>query len=206
MNFEPFPKIPRRLKTIVVTEKIDGSNAQVLLVPLAAEMDGRCAPGTFQVPELIGITEDRHGEELAVFAGSRKRFITPGKTPDNFGFAAWVLKNIDELGKLGEGRHFGEWYGRGIQRGYGREDRRFALFDTARWGHEEARPACCEVVPVLYQGEYPKAPDWCMEMLASQGSQMVPGFTSPEGIVVYHSASNQLYKQTFEMDGGKWAA
>lgn len=196
MNFEPFPKIPRRKKGVVVTEKLDGTNAQVLLVPYA---DVPCS-----TEGVLGVTRDRHGELLCAFAGSRKRFITPGKSTDNFGFAAWVAENLHELGKLGEGRHFGEWYGRGIQRGYGLEERRFALFNAGRWKDPEARPECCEVVPVLYQGEDLTAPDWCMDKLHEHGSQAVKGFADPEGIIVYHAGSGQLYKQTFEMDGGKW--
>jgi hypothetical protein len=79
---------------------------------------------------------------------SRSRWITPDD--DNFGFAAWVEANRDELLTLGPGRHFGEWWGSGIQRGYGlpKGEKRFSLFNVSRWG--ESRPACCHVVPVLY--------------------------------------------------------
>jgi hypothetical protein len=132
--------------------------------------------------------------------GSRTRWITPGKTTDNYGFAGWCLENADELFKLGVGQHFGEWYGQGIQRNYGLDHRRFALFNTARWGaHNPNTPACCEVVPLL--GVVPL--DQVQEVLtnlAFDGSKAVPGFDRPEGIIAYHSASKQNFKVLLEND------
>lgn len=119
-EFQPFPKIPRLNRPTFWTEKIDGTNAAV------------------------GITEpDRWldsptGLPGGVWAQSQTRVITPAN--DNFGFARWVADHADKLrGALGPGLHFGEWYGRGIWRGYGiREDqgaggRFFALFNVFRW-------------------------------------------------------------------------
>ena len=91
----------------------------------------------------VGITED--GD---VYAQSRSRIITP--KDDNFGFAAWVEAHTDELLNLGPGVHFGEWWGMGIQRKYGLTERRFSLFNVARWANGWERPACCPVVPILY--------------------------------------------------------
>ena len=102
MDFKEFPKMPRLSREIIVTEKIDGTNAQVAV----AELDGYSSPGAVW-----------EGDGLAIYAGSRTRWITP--EADNFGFAAWVRDNAEELATLGPGNHFGEWWGRGIQRGYG---------------------------------------------------------------------------------------
>jgi RNA ligase-like protein len=166
-EFKAFPKIPRLFRDVVVTEKIDGTNAAVV------------------------VTED--GD---VFAQSRKRFISPEL--DNFGFAQWVRDHEDELRELGVGYHYGEWYGRGIQRGYGLEDRRFALFNPDRY---EDRPECCEVVPVLWRGTFDQALiTQTLQVLGQYGSQMVPGFMKPEGIVVYHAASRQVFKVLLEND------
>ena len=60
----------------------------------------------------ICITEDGQ-----VRTGSRTRWITP--QDDNFGFSAWAHANKEYLMQLGKGLHFGEWWGSGIQRGYG---------------------------------------------------------------------------------------
>lgn len=137
------------------------------------------------------------GEDGTVIAGSRTRWITP--EDDNFGFAAWVRDNREELLGLGVGHHYGEWWGRGIQRGYGLNDKRFSLFNTKRWG--ETRPACCSVVPILYSGEFSTvAVVEALSDLHAGGSVAAPGFMKPEGVVVYHVAGNLLFKKTIEKD------
>ena len=183
--FEPFPKLARLKRGCVITEKIDGTNAQVL-VRLAMDVEA------YDPNYVIA----RDGDYL-LFAGSRTRMLKPGKDTDNFGFAAWVYDNAPELLKLGSGRWFGEWYGQGIQRGYGLTEKRFALFNTAR--PKETLPACVSQVPVILKGSLNDA-DSCMAALKTVGSYAVPGFMSPEGIVIYHTASRTAYKQTFEHD------
>src|SRR5437762_12956973 len=65
--------------------------------------------------------------------GSRSRWLT--KETDNFGFHKWATEHREDLMKLGPGRHFGEWWGAGIQRGYGLQkgEKRFSLFNCQRW-------------------------------------------------------------------------
>ena len=143
------------------------------------------------------------GDDGQVLAASRNRWITPDD--DNFGFAAWVAEHEDELRELGPGRHYGEWYGRGIQRNYGLDERRFALFNTKRWGEE--RPACCDVVPVLshepmFEIKYVTL---VINTLSALGSYLVKGFMKPEGVVVLHVASNRTFKVTIGNDGRKGA-
>lgn len=170
--FESFPKIARLSREVIITEKLDGTNAQVL------------------------VTDD--GD---VFAGSRTRMITP--QDDNFGFAGWVEAHRQELLALGPGRHFGEWWGRGIQRNYSLTEKRFSLFNVSRW--QEQRPECCHVVPTIYHGpleEYGvmKGVKQAMQTLADNGSLAAPGFMKPEGIVIFHTQSGNLYKKTFDKD------
>lgn len=167
--FESFGKIPRYSRDIVITEKLDGTNAQVV------------------------ITE--YGKLLT---GSRNKWITP--EDDNYGFAKWAQANKEELLKLGVGRHYGEWYGQGIQRGYGLKEKRFALFNITRWGSALERPACCSVVPFLWAGPLKDSHiDAVIEQLKEHGSYAAP-FMDPEGIVIYHKASNSLFKKTIEKD------
>lgn len=167
--FVEFPKISRYNRGIVITEKIDGTNAQVY----------------------VNDTGDR------AFAGSRNRWITP--EDDNFGFARWVRDNHDELLRLGPGSHFGEWWGAGIQRRYGLTEKRFSLFNTARWNAENAPPACCHTVPVLAQGLITEVDvREILHGLKTCGSVAAPGFMNPEGVVVYHVASRNLYKMTLD--------
>lgn len=171
-DFKEFPKIPRLNRTVVVTEKIDGTNACVVVSD---------AP-TF--------------EERIVTAQSRSRIITPDD--DNFGFAAWVKENEATLRQLGPGHHFGEWWGCGIQRTYGLTEKRFSLFNTTRWGL--TRPVCCHVVPVLAIWNGFQAVDMALAKLRAEGSIAAPGFMQPEGVVVYHGHSKTMFKVTLEKD------
>lgn len=141
---------------------------------------------------LVAVSEDGN-----VRAGSRTRWITP--EADNFGFARWVADHSDELRELGPGLHYGEWYGAGIQRRYGLDHKRFALFNSGRWS--TGRPACCDVVPVLYAGDFHTgAVDDAVARLAATGSVAVPGFAKPEGVIVFLPASGHTFKVLCEND------
>lgn len=200
IEFEPFPKIARLNRDITISEKLDGTNAAVVIVA----RDGGDESGH---PEPAWYNND-----YVVFAQSRTRFITPGKQTDNYGFAAWVQQNARALVEtLGEGRHFGEWWGAGIQRGYGLtgDDKRFSLFNTARWplpdgddgGHLDAAIPGLGVVPVLYEGPFSqKRIDGCIRGLRAYGSVAASGYDNPEGIVVFHTASRDSYKVTLVGD------
>ena len=131
--------------------------------------------------------------------GSRTRWITP--EDDNYGFAKWAHANKEELLKLGEGAHFGEWWGHGIQRNYGLDRKVFSLFNTARWSDASKRPFCCGVVPILYTGEFnTNCVDEAVESLRKDGSVAVRGFMKPEGVVVFHVGGNLLFKKTLDKD------
>jgi len=174
-EFIPNPKMPRLRRQCVITEKIDGTNAQIYV-----------------------------GEDGIVLAGSRNRWITPEK--DNFGFARWVKEHDEELRRLGPGRHYGEWWGQGVQRRYGLTEKRFSLFNTGRWSAEPGEgqcrpPACCHVVPVLYHGVFSTwAVDSSVELLEMNGSYAADGFMDPEGVVVYLAAARQCFKVTLKND------
>ena len=190
LEFQEFPKMARLSRDIIITEKIDGTNAQLL------------------------ITED--GD---LIVGSRTRWITP--QDDNAGFAKWVEGNKNELLKLGAGRHFGEWWGSGIQRGYGLQkgEKRLSLFNVGRWALYGTEPKkiltadpriekCQDIlpegillVPELYRGQFDTQKiNEVMEDLKVKGSYAAPGFMKPEGIVVFHIAGNVGFKQTIEKD------
>jgi hypothetical protein len=188
-EFKEFPKMARMSRDVIISEKIDGTNAQILITP-----DGD------------------------LFTGSRTRWITPAD--DNHGFARWAEGNRDELLKLGPGRHFGEWWGQGIQRGYGLKEKRLSLFNVLRWcpyGEEpgaipsndptapvklqEVLPECVGLVPVLYRGPFCTVTvDAFLKTLADVGSLAAPGFKDPEGLVVFHVAGNFGLKKTIKGD------
>jgi hypothetical protein len=196
MDFIEFPKIARLSRDVVITEKLDGTNAQVLITPI---VDG----GDYTNAVLV----DPDGHGFAIFAGSRNRFVT--QQADNYGFAKWVYDHAYELAEhLGEGQHFGEWWGRGIQRNYSQTERHFSLFNTKRWGSHrdhQGRVGPCRVVPTLYSGPMEdhgvmKGLQKALTRLQIEGSVAAPGFMKPEGVVVYHKQANQLFKKTLERD------
>lgn len=223
--FRPFSKMPRLNREVIITEKIDGTNAQIVIAH--RDVINACLAQSQDLPEYARPEHVVAGKgDLEILVGSRTRWIRPKRAgekgdPDNYGFAAWVEKNSDELFKLGEGRHFGEWFGSGINRAYGltNGERRFALFNTDRWlpvphllpnqpgvyqktedGGAEG-PACCYVVPLLWQGDFSKFDiDFMLSMLREHGSFAAEGFKNPEGIVIFHTASQSCYKVTLEGD------
>jgi hypothetical protein len=194
MDFKEFQKIPRLKRDMVISEKIDGTNSRVVIVKRSLEAYKEYAD---LVVQGFLITEN---DEFEMFAGSKSRWIKPGKDSDNHGFASWVKLHSEELFNLGEGTHFGEFFGNGIQRGYGLDHKRFALFNTHRWKLTPP-PACCEIVPILYQGLFDtNKVDEVLNELKEKGSVAVPGFMKPEGIIIYLVASRQMYKMTIEND------
>jgi hypothetical protein len=181
-TFVEFPKIYRLRRECIVTEKLDGTNAQVIISE---------HPTAYTFRECGG---------LWVSAASRSRFIHPAA--DNCGFARWAYDHANELVKLGTGRHYGEWWGSGIQRGYGLKEKRFSLFNVSRWAAPEGRPECCHVVPILGQCLFSDANaiDSMFEVLRVTGSVAAPGFMRPEGIVIHHVPGCLSFKRTFEKD------
>lgn len=190
MEFKEFPKISRLTRECVITEKIDGTNGSIFI-----------------------------GENGEFMTGSRTQWITPEK--DNYGFSRWAHDHKDEILKMGPGHHFGEWWGSGCQRGYNlpKGEKRFSLFNTYRWAvagselkqyvtsdprvfkSQEHAPACCNVVPVLFEGIFDTtAIEQALSLLKIYGSKVSPGFMKPEGIVVFHRAANVLFKKTIEKD------
>lgn len=196
VEFVEWPKSPRLNREAVVTEKIDGTNAAVII-----EEDG------------------------TVTAQSRKRLIYPGKSTDNAGFAAWVDECKEALSDiLGPGRHFGEWWGKGIQRAYNMDHKVFSLFNTSRWGDwedisdplnpvpnphalsdEDFNPLWPELqcVPVIDSGPFADmvemVPGFLGE-LRDNGSYASPFYERPEGIMIFHTAANLSFKVTLEND------
>jgi hypothetical protein len=194
-DFQEFPKIPRYKREVCITEKIDGTNAQVYISEVTAASSGMDLIAALAVKRVENF--DGPPLLLQMLAGSRNRWLT--RESDNFGFAKWVQENSDELFKLGPGRHFGEWWGAGIQRRYGLDEKRFSLFNHVRWADATDRPSCCHTVPLLGYFQ-PGAIDSILAKLRERGSFAAPGFMQPEGIVIWHSQSRNYYKVLLEND------
>lgn len=191
IEFKPWPKIARLAnEQMTITEKIDGTNACAIFLPNEAYDE-----------------DPEHNFEYKFAAQSRNKLITPES--DNAGFAKWVYANVDELfADLGYGYHYGEWWGSGIQRGYGmqRGEKFFSLFNAPRWTPAVGtfKTKNLNVVPMLYQGDFESAKikDFS-DLLYQTGSFAAPGFTNPEGIVIHLREAQATYKITDAIVGTK---
>ncbi|MFJ6237957.1 RNA ligase family protein [Streptomyces griseus] len=191
-EFREWPKTPRLFRDIVITEKIDGTNAG------------------------LHISEDGQ-----VVAQSRKRIITPDSDNYGFArWAADNADELAHI--LGPGLHFGEWWGQGIQRRYGMDRKVFSIFNVVRWSTQADADGTTmksraeqsglvdqiDAVPTLYRGVFDQdVIDDLMKELRENGSYAAPGFMNPEGICVYHSQTRGVFKVTLDQnDAGKWEA
>jgi hypothetical protein len=173
--FVEFHKIARLSRDIIVTEKIDGTNAQVHITD-----DGR------------------------MFAGSRTRWVTPDADNYGFAtwvrdhrdelMALGPGSHFGEWWGCGIQRKYGL-----------KEKRFSLFNVTRWGDDAPVpRPACCHVVPVLYRGPFDTtAIDDVLAGLAQGGSAAAPGFPTPEGVVIFHEKSGVLFKKTIGDDGHK---
>jgi hypothetical protein len=180
---------------MVISEKIDGTNGTIALVALDSESKLSVAKESAEVLDILPGFGDGD-TPLAILAGSRNRWLT--EVNDNFGFAKWVMENAGELAQMGPGWFRGEWWGRGIQRGYDQTKRNFSLFIGAK---PASLPECVNFVPTLYAGKFSECQvEQTLQDLQKYGSTASPGYMNPEGIVIYHTASGGMLKKTFEAD------
>ncbi len=178
IEFIVYPKIEQMGKLhMTITQKLHGTNAQIL------------------------VREGRSEAQWAINAGSRTRWLTP--EDDNHGFCKWVYENKDQLiEKLGEGRHYGEWAGKGINAGEGLPNKKFFLFNWRRYQQKEL-PENVDTVPVLYTGKFDlEKINEVFQDLKTNGSRAFPGYMKPEGIVV--EIDRKLYKKVFAVEEVAW--
>lgn len=209
LEFAKFSSIGRLYRDVTITEKIDGMNACIVIEELIGEDLYRNAVA--HVKAMPFNSFEPRG--FAVGVQSRKQFLSLDN--DIQGLATWVTEHAQELAQaLGPGYHYGEYWGKNIQRSYHQKRNWFSLFNTKRWnknnvGHIDG----LLTVPILYSGPYV---DWINEMqlhrLETQGSFAAQEVDDreldfrAEGIVGWHTALDTYYKVTLEGDGHKGAA
>lgn len=159
----------------VITEQIGGSRVGVHI----ARVDSEPPAGGH------GVRVEVDGQWWLLRPISPIRWL--GSERDNFGFAAWVRASAAQLIRLGQGWHYGVWYGRGIMRSYGLDHRRLALYDVERWTQiPERLPDRVESVPIVGRARGPElssAVDRALRRLERSGSLAVPG-QAAEGIEI----------------------
>lgn len=174
ITFEEFPKIPRLNREIIITEKLDGTNAQVIVTE-----DGRVAAASRS--RLITPEDDNYGFAAWVKQHENELLgLGPGRH-----YGEWCGGGIQKRYK-GADKQFAlfnvsKWQG---------QHAKIA---------EVLPPACCSVVPVMYHGVYSDVEIARALRFLRGGSIAFPG-SSAEGIIIYHTAARSYFKVTLERD------
>lgn len=175
VEFKTWPKIPR---------------LQKVNMTITEKIDGTNSCVIVENGEVVGCQ-------------SRNRLISPDN--DNFGFAAWVEENKDTLKTLGDGYHYGEWAGPGIQKNpHLLSEKKFFLFNSYRWNtvfeKNENHPAREIVSVVPTYGTRGFSSEAIMEAalqlehhLWGLGSQATEP-TKPEGLIIFLYPTNTYFK------------
>lgn len=177
--FAGFPKMARLSREIIVTEKIDGTNAGIFI-------------------------DDTGG----IFAASRTRWITTGADNFGFaGWVERNREELLKLGPgmhWGEfwGAGIQRRYGLSEKRFSLFNVQRWIYTEDSRFNDkQEIVPLCCHIVPLLFRGLFTTASvDWTLTTLTALGSKAAPGFDDPEGVVVFHVAAGIGFKKTITDD------
>mgnify|MGYP001615101161 CR=1 FL=1 len=187
-EFKEFPKIARFSRPIIITEKIDGTNASIYI-----------------------------GEDGEFLTGSRSQWITPDKDNYGFSRWAHEHKEeLLKLGighHFGEwwGQGIQRNYGLKEKRFSlfnvtrwclsSEEQKRIETADPRIEKYQERLPELIGLVPTLYRGDFStSAIDTELLKLKTEGSKASVGFMKPEGVVIYHPHGNYLFKKTIEKD------
>jgi hypothetical protein len=189
--FVEFAPISRLSRDMVITEKLDGTNASV------------------------HVTDDGQ-----IFAGSRNRWITPEQDNFGFArWVAENADALRLLGPgthygewwgLGIQRRYGLTEKRfslfNVHRWHSDYNANADDPDTGTSTVCREVPVC-HVVPVLDRYTFDTGRiDAALNNLATHGSYAAPGFMKPEGVVVYHAASKTLFKKTLDKNDGHKSA
>lgn len=168
--FVEFPKMARLSREVLITEKIDGSNAQVYI--------------------------SEHGD---VFAGSRSRWITPEEDNFGFARwveeNADELLKLGPGSHFGEwwGAGIQRRYNQSVKHFSLFNVDRWADDDVRP-------DCCLVVPLLYRGLFNTDAVQRALGDLFAHGSKAAPGFMNPEGVVVYHVAGRVGFKKTLEKD------
>jgi hypothetical protein len=172
-QFREFQKIPRLFREVIVTEKIDGTNACVVI-----------------------------GEDGSIAAQSRSRLITPQDDNYGFAkWVETNADELRKLGPgYHYGEWWGQGIQRnyGLT-----EKRFSLFNVSRWSNEAGQRPACCHVVPVIIAGTPKQGflpVEVALGLLREKGSFAAPGFMKPEGVIAFHVQGNLLFKATLEKD------
>lgn len=196
-EFEAWPKtlhVDKVLGKVIVTEKIDGTNACLFFYP--------------------------NGE---MFVQSRNRIITPDQDNAGFAKWAYRNQK-DLFYIFGPGRHYGEWWGHKIGRTYDMTYNVFSVFNNGRFykteansndsmstrAHEMGLGEEISAVPHIFTGMY-GSPEMDGAIDAFSGGMSLAAleygieYPNPEGVCFYFREFDKVAKLVFAHPGKhKW--
>lgn len=185
--FQEFPKMARYSRECIITEKIDGTNAQVIITD-----DGRIAAASRT--RLITPTDDNYGFARWVEDNKAELLkLGPGR---HFGewWGSKIQRTYGRTDKVFSLFNVSRWIPN------------WASPNPPQDGIVAANGTgepinCCRVVPILARGAFDTyLVNSAINFLAATGSAAQPGFMSPEGIVIWHCAANIGFKKTILND------
>lgn len=173
-EFVEFRKIPRLSRDVIITEKLDGTNAQVLI-----KEDGSFLIGSRS--RWITPEDDNYG--FAKWAMQNKDELMKLGVGSHFGewWGQGIQRNYSQTRKTFSLFNTSKW-----------------LDDVARPSCCGVVPVLYSG-PLEDHGVM-KGMKAAMTQLQEQGSAAAPGFMKPEGIVIYHIAANLYFKKTLHKD------
>ena len=169
-EFQGFPKMARLSRDIILTEKIDGTNAQIYIT-----------------------------DSGDLFVGSRTRWITPENDNAGFArWVEGNKQELMKLGPghhFGEwwGQGIQRTYGL-------KEKRFSLFNTTRWEDSTIRPACCSVVPELYVGTFTTDAVEGCLDRLREYGSVAAPGFMRPEGIIVFHTAAGIGFKKTLEKD------
>jgi len=170
IEFTPFPKMARLSRDIIITEKIDGTNAQIFI-----------------------------GEDGTFLTGSRTKWITPQDDNFGFSAWAYAHKEeLMQLGPGRHfGEWWGQKIQRAYDL---KEKRFSLFNLKRWGSPNERPSCCDVVPILYEGAFDMETIHFALNSLKEGGSWAAPGFMRPEGIVIYHTAANLCFKKTLEKD------
>jgi hypothetical protein len=179
----------RLQREVIITEKIDGTNAQIFITD-----DGRMLTGSRN----RWITPEDDHYDFARWAADHKDELMQLGPGSHFG--EWWGQGIQRKYGLSERRfslfNVSRWCL------HNETPEAIPTADPRIVKMQEVLPACCHLVPILRRGiNITTLAESALYELSQRGSVAAPGYMHPEGIVVFHVAGNVGFKMTLDNDG-----
>ena len=174
MEFTPFPKIARLSREIIITEKIDGTNASICILETGEMLVGSRT-------RWITPQDDNYG--FAKWVEANKPELMKLGVGHHFGewWGQGIQRNYARTEKIFSLFNTSRW-----------------LDDEVRPACCRVVPVLYS--GIMEEHGVMKGVKHALGTLQSNGSVAAPGFMKPEGIVIYHPQGNILFKKTLEKD------